>query len=262
LRSASRFADNARRFAGVPATLKSPGVQYMKVSLRHSLTALAVTAAIGLGVSATASELATEKERVSYMVGMDVGRSLEQIKDELDLAVFSQAIEAVLSGKPTALTEEQALEVRQAFMQKLQAKQAAAQQEAAEKNKREGEAFLADNKKKKGVVTTASGLQYQVMTQGKGAKPAATDTVKVHYVGTLLDGTKFDSSYDRGQPAQFALNGVIPGWTEALQLMTEGSKYTLWLPSELAYGDRGTPGPIGPNATLKFEVELLEIVKQ
>ena len=234
----------------------------MKGFLRQSLTAMAVVAALGLSASAVAADkLESEKDKVSYMVGMDVGRSLQQIKDELDLKVFMQAVEAVLQGQPTALSDEEALAVRQGFMQKLQAKQAADQQAAAEKNKAEGEAFLADNKKKPGVVTTESGLQYQVVTAGDGPKPAVTDTVKVHYVGTLLDGTQFDSSIERGQPAQFALNGVIPGWTEALQLMPVGSKYTLWIPSNLAYGDRGTPGPIGPNSTLKFEVELLEIVK-
>jgi FKBP-type peptidyl-prolyl cis-trans isomerase FkpA/FKBP-type peptidyl-prolyl cis-trans isomerase FklB len=151
--------------------------------------------------------------------------------------------------------------VQQAFGQKLQAKREAEMQAAAQKNREEGEAFLAANKGKPGVETTASGLQYKVETAGNGPRPASTDTVKVHYTGTLLDGTKFDSSVDRGQPAQFALNAVIPGWTEALQLMPVGSKYTLWIPSDLAYGDRGTPGPIGPNATLKFEVELLEIVQ-
>ena len=124
-----------------------------------------------------------------------------------------------------------------------------------------GEAFLAENKNKPGVRSTDSGLQYQVITEGRGAKPAATDRVRVHYTGTLLDGTKFDSSVDRGTPAEFALNGVIPGWTEALQLMSVGSKYKLFIPSELAYGENGTPGPIGPNATLIFEVELLEILE-
>jgi FKBP-type peptidyl-prolyl cis-trans isomerase FkpA len=146
-------------------------------------------------------------------------------------------------------------------VRKLQASQQAKQKEAAEKNKAEGEKFLADNAKKPGVKVTASGLQYQVIKEGTGAKPAATDQVSVHYTGTLIDGTKFDSSYDRNEPAKFALNGVIPGWGEALQLMKVGSKYKLFIPSNLAYGDRGTPGPIGPNAALIFDVELLEIVK-
>lgn len=146
-------------------------------------------------------------------------------------------------------------------MQKLQARAVEERTAQATANRTEGEAFLAENKNKPGVRSTDSGLQYQVITEGRGAKPAATDRVRVHYVGTLIDGTKFDSSVDRGEPAQFALNQVIPGWTEALQLMPVGSKYTLWLPSELAYGENGTPGPIGPNATLMFEVELIEIVK-
>ena len=125
-----------------------------------------------------------------------------------------------------------------------------------------GVAFLAENGKKPGVVTTASGLQYQVVTMGKGAKPTPSDNVRVHYTGTLLDGTKFDSSYDRNEPAQFAVGAVVPGWTEALQLMPVGSKYKLWIPAKLGYGEQGTPGgPIPPNATLVFDVELIEIVK-
>jgi FKBP-type peptidyl-prolyl cis-trans isomerase FkpA len=171
------------------------------------------------------------------------------------------AIEATLADREPLLTPEQAMEVQRTFAERLQGKRAAEMQEMAVKNKTEGEAFLARNKSASGVKTTASGLQYQAIKEGTGPKPAATDTVRVHYVGTLLDGTKFDSSIDRGEPAQFALNAVIPGWTEALQLMPVGSKYKLWIPSELGYGDRGTPGPIGPNATLAFEVELLEIVK-
>ena len=231
-------------------------------SLRQNLLAAAAVAALGVsGVAMSQTKLETEKDKVSYMVGMQVGGSLSQIKDEIDLAIVFKAMEASIKGETPALTQAEAMEVQKAFAERLQKKQAAAQQEAATKNKAEGEAFLAGNKSKAGVKTTASGLQYQVVTEGKGPKPVATDTVKVHYTGTTLDGTKFDSSVDRGEPAQFALNAVIPGWTEALQLMPVGSKYTLWIPSNLAYGDRGTPGPIGPNATLKFEVELIEIVK-
>jgi FKBP-type peptidyl-prolyl cis-trans isomerase FkpA/FKBP-type peptidyl-prolyl cis-trans isomerase FklB len=196
------------------------------------------------------------------MVGMQVGSSLAPIKDEIDLAVVLKAIESTLKGEAPALTQEEAMAVQKTFAERLQAKRAAETQAAAGKNKAEGEAFLAKNKSVAGVKTTASGLQYKVEKEGTGPKPALTDTVKVHYTGTLLDGTKFDSSVDRGEPAQFALNAVIPGWTEALQLMNVGSKYTLWIPSNLAYGDRGTPGPIGPNAALKFDVELIEIVKQ
>ena len=131
----------------------------------------------------------------------------------------------------------------------------------AENNKAEGEKFLAENKTKSGVITTESGLQYQVVTEGKGAKPTADDKVKVHYTGTLLNGTKFDSSVDRGEPAEFGVGQVIKGWTEVLQLMPVGSKYIVWIPSELAYGERGAGADIRPNSTLKFEIELLEIVK-
>lgn len=232
----------------------------MKRSLRHTLMAAATLAAFG--ASAQAPKLATEKDKVSYMVGMQVGSSLAPIKDEIDLAVVLKAIESTLKGEAPALTQEEAMAVQKTFAERLQAKRAAETQAAAGKNKAEGEAFLAKNKSAAGVKTTASGLQYKVEKEGTGPKPALTDTVKVHYTGTLLDGTKFDSSVDRGEPAQFALNAVIPGWTEALQLMNAGSKYTLWIPSNLAYGDRGTPGPIGPNAALKFDVELIEIVKQ
>lgn len=233
----------------------------MKHSLRVTLLAAATAAAVGFSSIALANDkLETEKDKISYVIGLQIAGSLAQIKDEVDLKVLMRGIEVGLSGQEPAITEEEAMAVQQAFSERLQSKRAAEMQEMAQKNRAEGEAFLAQNKSKRGVTTTESGLQYQVVTQGTGPRPAATDTVRVHYTGTLLDGTKFDSSVDRGQPAQFALNAVIPGWTEGLQLMPVGSKYTLWLPSELAYGDRGTPGPIGPNATLVFEVELLEIV--
>ncbi|MFB9068570.1 FKBP-type peptidyl-prolyl cis-trans isomerase [Pseudofulvimonas gallinarii] len=231
----------------------------MSVSFKSVLATSAVLAA---AVStAVAADLTTDKDKVSYMVGMDVGRSLAQIKDEIDVDVLVQGIKDSIAGSATKLTEEQANEVKQAFMQRMQNKAMEERTAAAAANRSEGEAFLAANKNKPGIRTTDSGLQYQVLTQGNGDKPAATDRVKVHYVGTLIDGTKFDSSIDRGTPAEFALNGVIKGWTEGLQLMPVGSKYKFFVPSDLAYGEQGTPGPIGPNATLIFEVELLEIVK-
>ena len=233
----------------------------MNVSLSKTALALATAFAFTAAPAIAQDKPETEKEKVSYVVGMQVGQSLSQIKDEIDLDVVFQAIRGTLAGDEPALSQEEAMQVQQAFAQKLQAKRTAEMQERAEKNKAEGDAFLAANKSKPGVKTTESGLQYQVIEEGDGPKPAATDTVKVHYTGTLLDGTKFDSSVDRGQPAQFALNAVIPGWTEALQLMPVGSKYKLWIPSDLGYGDRGTPGPIGPNQVLVFDVELLEIVQ-
>ena len=199
-----------------------------------------------------------KKAEYSYMVGMDVGRSLGSIKDEIDINTVIQALQASLKGEKLTLTDQEALTVRQEFMQKLQARQAAKSKEEAEKNQKEGDDFLAKNKTKKGVKVTTSGLQYEVVKEGTGAHPKATDTVKVDYTGTKIDGTKFDSSIDRGQPATFPLNGVIPGWTEGLQLMTPGSEYKFYIPANLAYKDHGPPN-IGPNATLIFDVKLISI---
>jgi FKBP-type peptidyl-prolyl cis-trans isomerase len=231
----------------------------MSKFLQKSLTAAAIVAALGTAGGAFAQELKTEKDKVSYMVGMDVGKGLSSIKDEIDMAVVIQALQASVKGEKTALSQEEALKIRQDFMTKLQAKRAAEEKAKAETNKKAGDEFLAKNKSKKGVTTTASGLQYEVVKAGTGPKPKDTDTVQVHYTGTLLDGTKFDSSVDRGEPATFPLKGVIPGWTEGLQLMPVGSKYKFYIPSNLAYGENG-PGPIGPNAVLTFEVELLKIM--
>ena len=227
--------------------------------VRKSLIAVALLAAFGAGSAFGAdASLKTEKDKVSYMVGADVGRGLMQIKDELDIAVVVQALQDEFAGKNTKMTQEEGQKIRQDFMQKLQAKRAAEEKAAADKNKTEGAAFLAKNKSKSGVKTTASGLQYEVVKEGTGKKPKDTDTVKVDYTGTKIDGTKFDSSVDRGQPATFPLNGVIKGWTEGLQLMTEGSEYKLYIPAELAYGENAPP-TIGPNATLIFDVKLISI---
>ena len=205
-------------------------------------------------------QLPTEKQRVSYMIGLDIAKTLEPIKGELDVDTVAKAIGTTFAGGKPLLNDAQNMAVREAFGKKMQAKQLVDQQATAGKNQQEGDAFLAANGKKPEVKTTASGLQYQVVREGTGPKPKADDMVKVNYVGTTLDGKKFDSSYDRGQPAEFKLNQVVPGWMEGVQLMGVGSKYVLWVPGKLAYGERGTPGgPIGPNATLKFEVELLSI---
>jgi len=219
----------------------------------------AMTAPAAAGAAKDAKPpVAIDKNKISTMVGMDIGRGLTQIKDDIDIKVVEQALEQTLKGEKTSLTQEEALQVRQAYMQQMQAKRVTEQKASAEKNKTEGTAFLAKNKSKSGVKTTASGLQYEVEKEGTGPKPKATDTVKVNYLGTKIDGTKFDSSYDRGQPATFPLNGVIKGWSEGLQLMPVGSKYKFYVPADLAYGENA-PGPIGPNATLIFEVELLGI---
>ena len=215
------------------------------------------------GDIAKATGLKTEKEQASYMVGMSIGKSLEPIKDEIDLDVAMKAAKSILAGETPKLSDEQAQQVAQAFDARLQAKKQAEAEAAGKKNAAEGTAFLAANAKKPGVKTTASGLQYEVLTEGKGPKPKASDMVKVNYKGTLLDAkTPFDSSYDRGEPAVFSLQQVAPGWAEGVELMPVGSKYQLWIPSALGYGETGTPGgPIPPNATLVFEVELLDIVK-
>ena len=231
----------------------------MSQFLRSTLIAAALSAALAAPAASAVEQLTTEKEKNSYMVGMSIGGNLQPIKDEIELAIVIQALRDTLAGGKALLSQEEFQQVARSFQQSLEGKAQAQMKAAADKNQAAGDAFLATNKSKPGVKATASGLQYQVITEGKGAKPVDTDTVKVHYVGSLLDGTKFDSSVDRGEPAQFPLNGVIPGWTEGLQLMPVGSKYKFWIPGNLAYGDRGRPG-IEPNALLTFEVELLEIV--
>ena len=206
-------------------------------------------------------ELSTDKQRVSYMIGMDLGRSLKPFVDEIDPAVLKRAIDDVLSGRDMQLTPAQAQEVARGFDQKMRARQQAEIEAGSSRNLAAEAVFLTENGSRAGVVTTASGLQYQALAAGSGAKPDARDVVRVHYAGTLLDGTTFDSSYDRGEPAEFGLGQVIPGWTEGLQLMSTGSKYRFWIPSRLGYGAQGTPGgPIGPHATLVFDVELLGIL--
>jgi FKBP-type peptidyl-prolyl cis-trans isomerase FkpA/FKBP-type peptidyl-prolyl cis-trans isomerase FklB len=202
---------------------------------------------------------AAERKRNSTMIGMDIAKSLEPIKEEVDVDALAAALKASFAGKPTGLTPEEADKIRNEFGAKMQQKMAQKAAEKGMKNLAEGEAFLAANKTKPGVRTTASGLQYQVIRMGNGALPKATDKVRVNYVGTLLDGTKFDSSYDNGQPVEFALNQVIPGWTEGVQLMPVNSKFRFWVPSNLGYGPNGQ-GPIGPNAALVFEIELLGVV--
>ncbi len=201
------------------------------------------------------------KDKVAYLVGADVGRSLAPIKDELELPVVIQAIRTSFGeGKPL-LSEAELGAVRQTFQQKVQSKMQAQAAELGSKNKADGDKFLLGNKTQKGVITTGSGLQYMVLRQGSGPRPKATDRVRVNYEGKLLDGTVFDSSYGRGQPAEFALNQVIAGWTEGLGMMPVGSKFRFWIPGDLAYGANGTPGgPIGPNATLVFDVELMAIL--
>ena len=203
--------------------------------------------------------LTTTKDKTSYAIGMNIGKSLHRDFADVDTAILTQAIKDSLAGNKLLLTDQEAQSVLTAFQTDLRAKQAQQRQQLAENNKKEGEAFLTANKAKDGVVTLPSGLQYKVLQPGDGPKPAAGDSVVCNYRGTLLDGTEFDSSYKRGQPATFPVSGVIRAWTEALQLMPVGSKWQLFVPAELAYGERGAGPAIGPDATLVFEVELLSI---
>ncbi|KAF1722619.1 FKBP-type peptidyl-prolyl cis-trans isomerase N-terminal domain-containing protein [Pseudoxanthomonas wuyuanensis] len=198
-----------------------------------------------------------DKSKVGLMLGgFVVGQALAPMKDDIDVAVLMQAMRTALGKTGTPLlTVEQAQAEMQAFMTRQQG-------QAGAKNRAEGISFLAENKTRKGVITTPTGLQYMVLREGNGARPLPSSRVRVNYVGTLLNGTKFDSSYDRGQPAEFGLNQVIPGWTEGVSLMPVGAKYRFWIPSELAYGPNGAPGGvIGPDATLTFDVELMGILQ-
>ncbi len=200
-------------------------------------------------------------DRASYGIGFNLGSTLNQQGIEANVDLLSRGIRDGLSGADGLLEDAEIQAALTELQSQVQADQAAKAAAAGETNSAEGAAFLAENGQRAEVQTTASGLQYEVIEAGDGAKPTASDTVTVHYKGTLLDGTVFDSSYDRGQPATFPLNRVIPGWTEGLQLMSVGSKYKLFIPSELGYGAQGAGADIGPNATLTFEVELLEIAE-
>ena len=199
------------------------------------------------------------KDKVSYSIGLDIGMTFQKQKMEINSDALVAGLKDGMSGAKPALNPDEVRQVMMEFSKDMREKTAAATKEAAEKNSKEGEKFLAENKAKPGVKTTASGLQYKMEKEGNGTPPKETDTVVVNYRGTLIDGTEFDSSYKRGEPATFPVNRVIKGWTEALQLMKPGAKYQLVIPSDLAYGPGGTGGDIGPNATLIFEVELMSV---
>ncbi len=190
---------------------------------------------------------------------MNIGESLHRQPVELDSTALMQGLKDSMGGGKTLMTDDEAKAALTELSQQVRTKQEEKVKQAAENNKKEGEAFLAANKTKPGVVTTPSGLQYKILTEGKGPKPTAADKVSCNYKGTLINGTEFDSSYKRGQPAIFPVGQVIKGWTEALQLMSVGSKWQLFIPADLAYGERGAGSDIGPGATLIFEVELLSI---
>jgi FKBP-type peptidyl-prolyl cis-trans isomerase FklB len=205
--------------------------------------------------------LTTQKQKNSYALGMSIGLGLKKqgVADSIDSALAVRGMREALAGGKTAMTEDEMKAALQQLRTQFQATQEAKAHEAGSSARKEGDTFLATNKAKDGIKVLPDGLQYKVLTEGNGPKPAATDTVTVNYRGTLIDGKEFDSSYKRGQPASFPVNGVIKGWTEALQLMPVGSKWQLFIPADLAYGDRGAGADIGPGATLIFEVELLSI---
>ena len=192
--------------------------------------------------------LKNQKEKVSYIIGMDIGGNLKRQSIDIDPNILARGVQDALSGEKPLLSKEEIQETMVAF-----------QKDMMEKQKQRGEAFLSENKKKESVKTLPSGLQYKVIKAGTGKKPKVNDTVTVNYRGTLIDGTEFDSSFRRGQPVAFPVSGVIPGWTEALPLMQEGAKWQLFVPPNLAYGERGAGGLIGPNVTLIFEVELISV---
>jgi FKBP-type peptidyl-prolyl cis-trans isomerase len=228
---------------------------------------LGITLMVFVASAATAQEnqktqqqvLKTQREKISYAIGVNAARNLKRMGVDLDLEVLIKALRDVYSDNELLVTEAELRAILDSYKQELTKKAAEEAKNLAEKNKKEGEAFLATNKQKEGVVTLADGLQYKILKAGNGKKPVIHDKVRVNYRGTLIDGTEFDSSFKRGQPAVFAVGGVIPGWNEAMQLMPVGSNWQLFIPSELAYGARGVENLIGPNAVLIFEVELLAI---
>lgn len=206
--------------------------------------------------------IATSRDSISYSIGVSIAQNIKQqgIQD-INTDILARGLQDALKGQKLAMSEEQAQQVLMAFMQKQYAAKMEESKKAGDANKKVGDAFLAENKTKPGIITTKSGLQYQVITEGTGPKPTTNDKVKAHYTGRLINGTVFDSSVERGQPIEIPVTGVIPGWVEALQLMPVGSKWKLFIPGDLAYGERGAGGSIGPNETLIFDIELLEIVK-
>jgi FKBP-type peptidyl-prolyl cis-trans isomerase FklB len=197
----------------------------------------------------------TLQEKISYIIGRDMAANLKKQGIEIEAESFVKGLKEVIAGQPSSLSDQEIQMAMMALQQEMTQKQSAKGGE----NQQAGEAFLAENKNKEGVKTLPSGLQYQVLQEGTGKSPAASDKVTTHYHGTLIDGTVFDSSYERGQPATFPVNGVIAGWTEALQLMKEGAKWRLFIPSNLAYGAQGAGDAIGPNSALIFDVELISV---
>jgi FKBP-type peptidyl-prolyl cis-trans isomerase FklB len=223
------------------------------------IAALAIVLVAGQAYAGDQAPLKSQKDKVSYIIGINIGTNMKRQSVEVDPDLLLKGLKDGLSGSKPLMSEEEMRTTMTAFNEEMKKKHDEEVKKAGEKNKEEGEKFLAANKKKEGVVTLPSGLQYKIITKGKGKSPNLNDTVTVNYRGTLINGEEFDSSYKRGKPATFPVKGVIPGWTEALQLMKPGSKWELFMPADLAYGARGAGNVIGPNSTLIFEVELLSV---
>ena len=230
--------------------------------MKKIILAMGMATIVSLNASANPVKvLETEEQKVSYSFGLVLGKRMQNDLPDLNVDVFMQGVKDAIQNKAALLTDEQVGDVLSKFQRDMQQQQMEKVQQISDENKKIGEEFLAKNKNKEGVVTLESGLQYKVLTEGKGPQPSGTDVVKVHYTGSLINGEVFDSSIERGQPVTFPLNGVIAGWTEALQLMPTGSKWQLYIPAELAYGTNGNRS-IGPNETLLFDVELIGIEKK
>jgi len=226
--------------------------------MRLLLTALlGICLLASLAQAADQAALKDSKDKLSYSIGVDIGHRLKGQSIDVDPDILAKGIKDIFTGGKLLLTEQEVRDTLTTFQKDMIAKQKERAKVLGEKNKKEGEAYLEANRKKKGVKVLPSGLQYKVITEGKGKTPKATDTVTVNYKGTLIDGTEFDSSYKKGQPATFPVNKVIPGWTESLQLMKEGSKWQIVVPPALAYKEMGAGNMIGPDATLIFEIELI-----
>ncbi len=226
--------------------------------MKRLLTTVSLTALLGAAPLAFGA-IESDEQKLGYSLGVTLGQSIQQDVEDLDIDAFTQAIRDVFAGEELAMSDEEMAETLMSFQQQAMAERQAEAEAAAEANRAEGEAYLAENAERDGVETTDSGLQYRELESGDGPTPGAGDTVEVHYEGTLIDGTVFDSSYERGEPVSFRVDQVIEGWQEALQMMSVGDTWEIVIPHELAYGAQGQ-GPIGPYETLTFKVELLDVM--
>jgi len=235
-----------------------------ELPMRHKIGFTLTIALVSLASCQTqpgTSSLETDDQKASYGIGLQMGSQLVPAESHLDVDAFMAGVRDAMAGNEPAVPQDQLQVALQALNQAVMEEETQRREVEGEKNTAEGEAFLAENADKEGIIVTESGLQYEVLREGDGPKPTTSDQVSIHYIGTLLDGTQFDSSYDRGQPATFGVTGVIPGFSEGLQLMSTGSHYKFYIPSEIGYGPNGSGRVIGPNATLVFEVEMLEIIQ-